>query len=61
MNPYTIYYTDNKEVFQNVWDGETLQDAIDIAIDELQYTNQISNKNLTVLTEKTMQLEQNQY
>ena len=28
MNTYTIYYSHDGEVYHNVWEGETLEDAI---------------------------------
>lgn len=55
MKPYTIYYTDNKQVFNNVWEGENVNDAIENAIDDLQ------DNNFTVLVDKITELKENNY
>ena len=58
MNTYTIYYTDNKEIYKNEWEADNIQDAINSAIDDLQLD---MHNNYTVLTQKSIELEQNQY
>ena len=58
MNPYTIFYTDGSKVYNNVWEGDDIHEAIDDAIDDLQLA-QLQNKNYVVLIDETLNLEEN--